>query len=435
MAETRFNPPQIQIAKHSTAIVGYLREISKHYKHIGEAFECANGRLFFNMDNINFPAEAELAFGCEEVDEYFWRKIEIIGITISEHALRFVEKTFVHYFFDPIEESNAWYSFWAEQSLKIRDTQRTTLSAESRLATSPRSPRIELMESPEEKAQKIKNMIAGALAYKIQCVVTKNDPARQKQLIKTLDVYTKIVNSIHDPKKVITEEPDTAKSSFMGELDLLAANIADKTISQNEITNRTRKAIDSIREKNKHYNMAQDNQKILYECLINLLKKPQIREENQKKIAGAILLDLNEYYGKKLVIAPAFLFGIVQTVLPYCSDDKKESCPEIIAWYDAMEKAQLSFRKSFEIPKPQPSSASTLEPNRPDANRPSLSPQPERRVHFKRTRSKSFNAENKAVSVADLGTFTLRKTKLSSKPSETEENTPNSSPATFKCDT
>jgi hypothetical protein len=424
MAETRFDPAQEQISNQSTEIVQYLRAIAKHHKHIGEVFECANGRLFFNMENIDFPTRTDALLSSEELDDYFWRKIEIVGTTINELSYRFIKKTFVEYFFQPIEESAAWSTFWAEQAPRIRETHIGHTLTESSTGAS-RQPHITISsETPEERANRIKYMVAGAFAYKIQCAVTKNNPEKQKRLIKMLDVYTKVVNSIHDPKKVMRDEPDTAKASFMGELDLLAANIADKTIPFSDITNRTRKAIESIRENNKHYRMAQDNQKILYECLVALLKKPVVRDEAQKKIAGAILLDLNEHYGKKMAIAPAFLFGVVQVVLPYCSADKKESCSAVIAWYDTMEKNQLSFRQSFELTR-----------DTTPVSRRAITPTPSRRVlvpatekPLTRGRSKSLLGDKRTLLSAPFTTFTPRGDKSSEEPACTklsEANKPN----------
>lgn len=433
MAETRFDPTQIELAGQSSAIVQYLRAIAKQHKHLGEAFECANGRLFFNMENIVLPTEVDAVLSSDLLADYFWRKIETVGTTINELAFRYIKKAFVDYFFHPIEESAAWQQFWAEQAPRIREARTDKPSGDSS-TSSVRSPRIAIAsEAPEDKVKRIKEMIAGAFAYKIQCTITKKNPAKQQNLIKTLDVFTKMVNSIFDPKKALSEEPESARTSFMGELDLLEANIRDGSIVLDKITHQTKEVIKKIREKNKHYQMAQMNQKILYECLLSLMKKLADQGEQQMKVAGAILLDLNERYGKNLETdqhAPAFLLSTMQTLVPHCSDDKKKSCPEIMTWYSDNQKAEFSLRSSFEITREMAISSGSS-PRRaitPTPSRRTLS-QPTEKPTLTRARSRSLLGDKSISLLSPSGFLTPRGNKSPSR--DSEESTSSTPKAPF----
>ncbi|CAM2993624.1 hypothetical protein LEAN103870_12465 [Legionella anisa] len=152
--------------KTAEIIVEYLEYTSDALKYtpargkdVGELLNKLNGRLFFtpSLGNVQIKAPTELLeILCEDkVLELFGELFDKWKPRVNETNLSHTKATFYKFFFEPIQENEAWQNFWEKQVQLIA----TRVKSENSEATE---------EEISKEIQKVHDQIASAIIYRIQ---------------------------------------------------------------------------------------------------------------------------------------------------------------------------------------------------------------------------------------------------------------------------
>lgn len=305
-----FDKTQLHILENSHLIVAYLKSIVTAYLEqdaekdsgktakpklhsIGETFDPdkMKGRLFFNPNIVNVSSELESVFSHPLIVSAF--SVKFSGWRFSADQMNqyenieFLKNEIVDYFFSPIESSQSWDQFWADESKKM-------LLLKDQVESDADDKKLSFAEEKHH----IRHLIAGAFSYKISTLWAKqnHDVASYKT---QLAIFTLIVNSIGNVKQVITKQLDKTLRLFSDEfMPIKAALVAGEYKGKTKARlarEKFLKITENIRS-NEWFEVIADNESKLLEQQMRVfndyVKSPKKEDYLVGKLAKAILLEI-----------------------------------------------------------------------------------------------------------------------------------------------
>ncbi|CAM2958168.1 Uncharacterised protein [Legionella steigerwaltii] len=147
------------IVEYLESVLDALKNAPVGGKDVGELLNKVNGRLFFtpSLGNVQIKEPKELLeiLCVDEVLESFGEHFDQWKPRVNETNLSHTKATFYKHFFEPIEESEAWRSFWEQQVQLIvkRVKSENDGAAEEEIS---------------KEIQKVHDQIASTIIYRIQ---------------------------------------------------------------------------------------------------------------------------------------------------------------------------------------------------------------------------------------------------------------------------
>lgn len=310
------------LKKNNSKIVGCLKEAidGKDLKHIGEVFIGLHGRLFFD---IGASADLTKTLQNHTLLARFDKKLEQWQPVVNEENIDYLNDL-VEYFFQPIEQSKEWQAFWKQQKTII----------------------------PKKKQQEIRDQIAVAVTYKIQCLWAIQNPVKMEdknQVDKvscfTLWIHALINDEIEERQRQKTKRViANAVADFrMGLLSRGEAGARVLILSKKDIYPQLMRHIRDIRS-NIHFKALAEGEEMLQGELLKLMddalfesKKPKSKIDKYvvKKIAEAILMDINAQHLVRFSTGktPDYLMSSLGKAEPLIGSKVKEKCVRLLKNY------------------------------------------------------------------------------------------------------
>lgn len=313
---------QFYLSENSAIIVEYLNAISKSLHDFDLVFKSdTTGRIFWEVEPILKPHGRSESFlflidkilRNEKIISCFHGKYLPWQPIMSAKNITHTKEEIVNYFFKPIEESLEWQDF------KTNALEKYT----------------------PKKQRQIRDMIAGALTYKILLLwCNQFDCSESQDKVNKTSIFAKMVSLIGYPKILISKQVDLVKTLIKNELNNLFLTLTNKNNKPNEIAeyNVVKKRIRAIRN-NDLFCTILSSERILQESLtlfINQLKDSKASKEMTKVTAEQILLDLNKRYmkraSKKTSQPPFYLIILIERLKPLVSKEVKNECTKLLAY-------------------------------------------------------------------------------------------------------